>query len=82
MSYETAPLFAFMLQRTEDALESPKAFAKKRKPEWKMRWAFGSIYGAASRVVGQVARGYPASALRMAAASPRPLDPSLSMSGL
>jgi 1,4-dihydroxy-2-naphthoyl-CoA synthase len=30
-------LFAFMLQRTEGALEGPKAFAEKRKPEWKMR---------------------------------------------
>jgi hypothetical protein len=32
--------------------------------------------------LGQVARAYQASALRMAAASSRPLDPSLSMSGL
>jgi 1,4-dihydroxy-2-naphthoyl-CoA synthase len=34
-----AEMFVFMLQRTEDALEGPKAFAEKRKPEWKMRLA-------------------------------------------
>jgi enoyl-CoA hydratase/carnithine racemase len=35
--WKFAEIFAFMLQRTEDALEGPKAFAEKRKPEWKMR---------------------------------------------
>jgi len=35
--WKFAEMFAFMLQRTEDALEGPKAFAEKRKPEWKMR---------------------------------------------
>jgi len=30
-------MFACMLQRTEDALDGPKMFAEKRKPEWKMR---------------------------------------------
>jgi enoyl-CoA hydratase/carnithine racemase len=35
--WKYAEMFAFMLQRTEDALEGPKAFAEKRKPEWKMR---------------------------------------------
>jgi len=35
--WKFAEMFAFMLQRTEDALKGPKAFAEKRKPEWKMR---------------------------------------------
>ena len=35
--WKFAEMFAFMLQRTEDALDGPKMFAEKRKPEWKMR---------------------------------------------
>lgn len=35
--WKFAEMFAFTLGRTEDALEGPKAFAEKRKPDWKMR---------------------------------------------
>ena len=35
--WKFAEMFAFALGRTQDALEGPKAFAEKRKPEWKMR---------------------------------------------
>jgi enoyl-CoA hydratase/carnithine racemase len=35
--WKFAEMFAFTLGRTEDALEGPKAFAEKRKPNWKMR---------------------------------------------
>jgi 1,4-dihydroxy-2-naphthoyl-CoA synthase len=35
--WKFAEMLAFMLQRTKDALEGPKAFAEKREPEWKMR---------------------------------------------
>jgi enoyl-CoA hydratase/carnithine racemase len=35
--WKFAEMFAFTLGRTQDALEGPKAFAEKRKPEWKMR---------------------------------------------
>lgn len=35
--WKFAEMFAFTLGRTEDALEGPKAFAEKRKPQWKMR---------------------------------------------
>lgn len=35
--WKFAEMFAYTLGRTEDALEGPKAFAEKRKPQWKMR---------------------------------------------
>ena len=35
--WKFAEMFAYTLGRTEDALEGPKAFAEKRKPNWKMR---------------------------------------------
>jgi enoyl-CoA hydratase/carnithine racemase len=35
--WKFAEMFAYALGRTEDALEGPKAFAEKRKPQWKMR---------------------------------------------
>jgi enoyl-CoA hydratase/carnithine racemase len=35
--WKFAEMFAFTLGRTEDALEGPKAFTEKRKPDWKMR---------------------------------------------
>jgi enoyl-CoA hydratase/carnithine racemase len=35
--WKFAEMFAFTLGRTQDALEGPKAFAEKRKPDWKMR---------------------------------------------
>jgi enoyl-CoA hydratase/carnithine racemase len=35
--WKFAEMYAFTLARTEDALEGPKAFAEKRKPQWRMR---------------------------------------------
>ncbi|HEY3941185.1 MAG TPA: enoyl-CoA hydratase-related protein [Acidimicrobiales bacterium] len=35
--WKFAEMFAYTLGRTEDALEGPRAFVEKRKPDWKMR---------------------------------------------